>query len=52
LTVDGFHLTQARDFFDDPGRMRAGWPWRNLTALQAIDAVWHGVTAPAPTTQP
>jgi hypothetical protein len=52
LTADGFHLTQARNFFDDPARMRAGWPWRNLTALQAIDAVWRGVTADAPTAQP
>jgi hypothetical protein len=52
LTVDGFHLTQARNFFDDPARMRAGWPWRNLTALQAIDAVWRGVSAGMPTPQP
>jgi hypothetical protein len=45
LTVDGFHLTQAQDFFDDPASMAAGWPWRNLTALQAIDAVYHAVSA-------
>ena len=44
LTVDGFHLTQARDFFDDPAGMQAGWPWRNLTALQSIDAVYHAVS--------
>jgi hypothetical protein len=44
LTVDGFHLTQARNFFDDPGRMEEGWPWRNLTALQVLDVVWRGVT--------
>ncbi len=43
LTVDGFHLTQAGDFFDDPESMQAGWPWRNLTALQSIDAVYHAV---------
>jgi len=43
LTADGFHLSQARNFFDDPSRMEAGWPWRNLTALQAIDAVYRGV---------
>ncbi len=43
LTADGFHLTQARDFFDDPLRMEEGWPWRNLTALEAIDAVYRGV---------
>ena len=39
LTEDGFHLTQARSFFDDPVRMQAGWPWRNLGALQVLDAV-------------
>jgi hypothetical protein len=43
LTSDGFHLTQARDFFDDPQRMEEGWPWRNLTALEAIDAVYRAV---------
>jgi hypothetical protein len=26
--------------------MEMAWPWRNLTALQAIDAVWRGVSAP------
>jgi hypothetical protein len=45
LTADNFHLTQARDFFDDPARMEAAWPWRNLTALQAIDAVYKAVNA-------
>jgi hypothetical protein len=44
LTADGFHLTQARYFFDDPARMQAGWPWRNLTALQVIDAVYRSVS--------
>jgi len=41
LTADSFHLTQARNFFDDPKRMEAGWPWRNLTALQSIDTVYR-----------
>ena len=41
LTSDEFHLTWAGSFFDDPARMEMGWPWRNLTALQAIDAVYH-----------
>jgi len=45
LTADGFHLTQARNFFDDPHRMEAGWPWRNLTALEAIDSVYRAVSA-------
>jgi len=44
LKKDGFHLTFARNYFDDPERMKAAWPWRNLTALQALDAVRRGVT--------
>lgn len=44
LTADGFHLTWAAPYFDDPQRMLHGWPWRNLTALQAIDAVWRGIS--------
>jgi hypothetical protein len=43
LTEDGFHLTQESDFFDDPTVLTAGWPWRNLTALEAIDAVYRAV---------
>lgn len=39
LSPDGFHLTFARNFFDDHDRMESAWPWRNLTALQALDAV-------------
>jgi hypothetical protein len=44
LSEDNFHLTFARNFFDDPERMKNAWPWRNLTALQAIDAVYRSVT--------
>lgn len=44
LTEDGFHLTYAQPFFDDPVRMEQGWPWRNLTALQAIDSVWRNLS--------
>jgi hypothetical protein len=44
LTVDGFHLTQGGDFFDDPESMQTGWAWRNLTALQSIDAVYHAIS--------
>ena len=44
LYADGFHLTVARDYFDDPVRMEMARPWRNLTALQALDAVYRGVT--------
>ena len=39
LSDDGFHLTFGRNFFDDPVRMINAWPWRNLTALQTLDAV-------------
>jgi len=40
LSPDGFHLTFGRNFFDDPNRMKNdAWPWRNLTALQSLDAV-------------
>ena len=45
LTTDGFHLTQALYNFDDPETMKAGWPWRNLTALQALDAVYRAVSS-------
>jgi hypothetical protein len=45
LSPDGFHLTFGRNFFDDPHRMLDAWPWRNLTALQAIDSVYRGLNA-------
>ena len=44
LSRDHFHLTFARNFFDDPVRMQSAWPWRNLTALQTLDAVHRGLT--------
>jgi hypothetical protein len=44
LTEDGFHLTNAPNFFNDAGDMEKAWPVRNLTSLQAIDAVWKAVT--------
>jgi hypothetical protein len=44
LSSDGFHLTFARNFFDDPVRMKSAWPWRNLTALQTLDVVRKGLT--------
>jgi hypothetical protein len=40
---DHFHLTFAKDYFDDPVRMENAWPWRNLTALQSIDAVYRAL---------
>lgn len=46
LSRDGFHLTFARNFFDDPKRMKSAWPWRNLTALQTLDAVHNALLEP------
>ncbi len=47
LSADGFHLTpgtvEGNYYFDDPARMELGWTWRNLTALQAIDAVYRAL---------
>ena len=45
LQEDGAHLTWAPNEFGDPQVMQRGWPVRNLTALQVLDAVWRGVTA-------
>jgi len=44
LSPDNFHLTFARNFFDDPQRMKSAWPWRNLTALQTLDAVRNALS--------
>jgi hypothetical protein len=44
LTGDGFHLTNAPNFFNNTSDMEKAWPWRNLTALQALDAVRRFVT--------
>jgi hypothetical protein len=44
LSDDRFHLTFARNFFDDPKRMENAWPWRNLTALQSLDTVHKALT--------
>jgi hypothetical protein len=43
LTTDGFHLTTGATYLDDPDLMKRAWPWRNLTALQSLDAVWNAV---------
>jgi len=43
LQADLEHLTWAGPYFNDPTRMQSAWPWRNLTALQALDAVYRGV---------
>lgn len=39
LTEDQFHLTYGRPFFNVPENMNTAWAVRNLTALQALDAV-------------
>lgn len=52
LTQDGFHLTNDSQRPDDPQRLsdpaawNFGWTVRNVTALQAIDAVWRQASAP------
>jgi hypothetical protein len=43
LQDDNVHLTFGRNFFDDPEAMKKGWPIRNLTALQTLDAIWQEV---------
>ena len=43
LQTDGAHLTWAPNHFEDPANMKFAWPVRNLTALQALDAVRRGV---------
>ena len=41
---DYFHLTVGLgNYFDDPDNFVAAWPWRNLTALQTMDAVYQAV---------
>jgi hypothetical protein len=55
LTEDGFHLTHDSQRPDDPLFYRRlsdpkawnyGWTVRNVTALQALDAVWRQASAP------
>lgn len=40
LQEDGAHLTWAPNDFANAVDMRAGWPNRNLTALQVLDSIW------------
>jgi hypothetical protein len=44
LQPDLEHLTYGITDFDDERAMQSAWTVRNLTALQALDAVWRGVT--------
>lgn len=41
--MDIFHLSVEEPMYDDPNVFYYGWPVRNLTALQTLDAVWRGV---------
>lgn len=41
---DGFHLSFSRNFFDQHKNMLSAWPWRNLTALQVLDAMRTGLS--------
>lgn len=45
LQPDLEHLTYSgTNDFDDSLAMQSAWTVRNLTALQALDAIWRGVT--------
>lgn len=39
---DGIHFRWVPNYFDTDRAFRNGWPVRNLTALQALQAVWQG----------
>lgn len=43
LQSDNVHLDDGEPYFDDPTQMLTGWTIRNLTGLQALDAVWRGL---------
>jgi hypothetical protein len=45
LAENYIHLSYSTHifYFDDPAAMQLGWTIRNLTGLQALDAVWRGV---------
>jgi hypothetical protein len=44
LQTDMEHLTWDNPYFDDSTRMQSAWPWRNLTALQALNAVYSALS--------
>jgi len=46
LDEDNAHLTFGLNEFGNPEAMLRAWPVRNLTALQALDRVWRGVSQP------
>ncbi len=46
LQEDGVHITFAGNDFSNPLNMQAGWPVRNLTALQVLYALYNHLTSP------
>ncbi len=46
LQEDGVHITFASNDFSNPLNMQAGWPVRNLTALQVLYALYNHLTSP------
>ena len=43
LDTDLTHLTWGPNDFSDLSHVQTAWPWRNLTALQTLKAVWSAV---------
>ncbi len=46
LMDDQVHLSEGNPYFDEPNQLLSGWALRNLTGLQALDAVWRGLQQP------
>jgi hypothetical protein len=46
LQPDLEHLTYGINDFDNAAAIQSAWTLRNLTALQALDAVWRAVASP------
>jgi hypothetical protein len=46
LQPDQVHITWGPNHFEDPTNMTRGWPVRNLTALQTLDAIWQALKQP------
>jgi hypothetical protein len=41
LQADLEHLSYAGNDFSNPSVMQSAWAWRNLTALQTLQAIWQ-----------
>ena len=46
LQEDQVHITWGPNRFNDVRVMEAGWPVRNLTALQVLDELWRFINTP------